>query len=71
MSIPNLYETDMGDQTMDVSAATRQFQASIIVKQDLNKSGLLSLLQEVEQETPTTTTRTPPQTVRPTTQGGY
>jgi len=71
MSIESLYDTNMGDQTLDVSASTRKFQTSIVIKQDLNKSGLLSLLQKVEQETSPPPTTQAPQTVRPRQQGGY
>lgn len=38
------YETDMGDQSIDVSARNRKFQASIIITQDKDKSGILSFL---------------------------
>ncbi len=51
MAISTLYEIDMGDQRIDVSAATRKFQTSIIVKQDPEKNGILSFLTTVEQET--------------------
>ena len=71
MSIPSLYDTNMGDQTLDVSASTRKFQTSIVIKQDSNKSGVLSLLQKVEQETSPAPTTQAPQTVRPRQQGGY
>ncbi len=72
MSIPNLYDTDMGDRSVDVSASTRKFQTSIIVKQDKNKSGVLSFLAQHEETTPQPPTRTAPQTVRPSRrQGGY
>jgi len=46
------YITDMGDQSIDVSAAKRKFQNSIIVKQDPNKSGILSFLSEVQTPQP-------------------
>jgi len=46
MSVQNFYiDTDF-DETMDVSASTRKFQASIIIKQDAQKSGILSYLPE-------------------------
>lgn len=47
MAIDNFYESDGFDQSMDVSASTRKFQQSIIVKQDPNKSGILSFLSTV------------------------
>tara|TARA_B100001113_G_scaffold330057_1_gene305377 strand:+ start:179 stop:418 length:240 start_codon:yes stop_codon:yes gene_type:complete len=46
------YITDMGDQSIDISATERKFQTSIIVKQDPNKSGILSFLEQVEREVP-------------------
>ena len=67
----NYYDTEVGSQTIDVSASTRKFQTSIIVKQDEGKSGILSFLQKVEEATPQALTQTAPQTMRPSTQGGY
>lgn len=71
MSAPNQYETDFDNQLIDVSAATRKFQTSVIVKQDPNKSGILSFLESVEAEVPAPPTRQAPQTMRPRKQGGY
>lgn len=72
MSIPNLYDTDMGDRSLDVSAATRQFQTSIIVKQDENKGGILTFLKQVAETTQSPPTEQAPQTMRPRRrQGGY
>ena len=62
-------ETDVGDQTINVAAADRKFQTSVIVKQDPNKSGILSFLRKVEQQT-----QGQPQTGTSTSQsnsGGY
>jgi len=65
MATDNFYESDGFDQNMDVSASTRKFQQSIIVKQDPNKSGVLSFLSKVEpastrqQERPEGLTQTP------------
>jgi len=67
----NYFDTEVGSQTIDVSASTRKFQTSIIVKQDEGKSGILSFLQKVEEATPQVPTRTAPQTMRPSTQGNY
>jgi hypothetical protein len=67
----NYFDTEVGNQTIDVSASTRKFQTSIIVKQDEGKSGILSFLQKVEEATPQVPTRTAPQTMRPSTQGNY
>ena len=67
----NYFETDVGVQPIDVSALNRKFQTSVIVKQDEGKSGILSFLQKVEEITPQVPTQTQPQTMRPSTQGGY
>ncbi len=45
-----LYTTELGEQSIDVSASKRKFQTSIILKQDKNKSGILSFLEKVRQE---------------------
>ena len=71
MAIQNFLDTEVGSQTIDVAASTRKFQTSIIVKQDEGKSGILSFLQKVEEATPQAPTQTAPQTMRPSTQGGY
>lgn len=69
---PALYDTDMGDQSLDVSAANRKFQTSIIIKQDATKSGILSILEKTEEQSTPMPTRQPPPTMRPTApQGGY
>ena len=51
MSVQDFFESDGFDQSMDVSASTRKFQQSVVVKQDPNKSGILAFLSRVEQET--------------------
>lgn len=72
MSIDNFYESGGFDETMNVSASSRKFQQSIIVKQDPNKSGILSFLKEAEEETTQQPQRRAPQTQRPSRrQGGY
>lgn len=71
MSVQNYFDSDVGSQTIDVSAGTRKFQTSIIVKQDEGKSGILSFLEKVEKATPQAPTQTAPQTMRPSTQGNY
>jgi hypothetical protein len=48
MAIDNFYESDGFDQNMDVSASTRKFQQSVIVKQDPNKSGILSFVKNLD-----------------------
>jgi len=71
MAVQDYFETDGFDEELDVSASTRKFQTSIIVKQDPNKSGILSLLEKVEEQEPQPPVRQPPQTMRPRRQGGY
>jgi hypothetical protein len=71
MSVQNYFETNVGTQNIDVSASTRKFQTSLVIKQDRNKSGILSFLKKVEQSNPAIPTQTAPQTMRPTTQGNY
>ena len=71
MAIQNYFDSNVGTQTIDVSASTRKFQTSVIVKQDENKSGILSFLEKVEATTPQTPTQTTRQTMRPSTQGDY
>ncbi len=71
MSIQDYFDTNVGTQTFDVSANTRKFQTSVIVKQDKNKGGILSFLQKVEESSPATPTQTAPLTMTPTTQGNY
>jgi hypothetical protein len=71
MAVQKYIDADMGEQTMDVSASTRKFQTSIIVKQDPNKAGVLTFLQEFEEQSPSIPRRTAPQTIRPRRQGNY
>jgi hypothetical protein len=71
MSVQNYFETNVGTQNIDVSASTRKFQTSLVIKQDRNKSGILSFLQEVEQSNPAISTQTAALTMTPTTQGNY
>ena len=63
MPTPN-YDTDMGDQSIDVSASTRKFQNSIVIKQDEEKSGILGFLQKAESENPD---QAPPRRIAPST----
>jgi len=68
----NFYDDEGFEASMDVSASTRKFQQSVIVKQDPNKSGILSFLAKVEEETAPLPTRQPAPTMRPQRrQGGY
>jgi hypothetical protein len=70
MAAQDYYETNVPTETIDTSASTRKFQTSIIIKQDENKSGILSFLSDIEPET-TPTPRTSPQTIRPRRREGY
>lgn len=72
MSAESLYELDMGDQSIDVSAAKRKFQTSVIVVQDPSKSGILSVIRDVQQAPTTNKTGQKPQTITPSAPaGGY
>ena len=72
MSFDTFFDSEGFDESMDVSASTRKFQQSIVVKQDQNKSGILSFLSQVEEETQQQPQRRSPQTLRPERrQGGY
>ena len=44
----DFYDDEVGQPQIDVSASTRKFQQSIIVKQDLNKSGILSFVKSLD-----------------------
>ncbi len=68
-SAPSQYDTDFLNQPIDVSASTRKFQTSVIVKQDVNKNGILSFLEGTEKEVPSPPTRQAPQAMRPGGQG--
>ena len=66
------YDNDMGDQSLDVSASKRKFQTSIIIKQDTNKSGILSFLENIEEQSPGLPVRKNPQTqIKPKRPGSY
>ena len=54
----NFFDREGFDYSMDVSASNRKFQTSIVVKQDPNKSGILSLLKNVEQSSQVENTST-------------
>lgn len=71
-SVNTFFDSDGFDQEMNVSATTRKFQSSVVVKQDPNKSGILSFLKEVETQSTPGPQRTEPPTQRPRRrQGGY
>ena len=65
MSVQDFYESEGFTATMDVSASTRKFQTSIVVNQDPNKSGILSFLSKLEEETPQTNLQVSEPTLRP------
>ena len=66
MSSPEIfYDREMGDQSLDVSAATRKFQTSTIIQQDVAKSGILSFLEEIGEQSPAPPTKQAPQTLLP------
>ena len=47
MAIENIYTNSGFDQNMDVSATTRKFQTSVVITQDVGKSGILTFLENV------------------------
>ena len=47
----NYFDEDVANQPLNVSAANRKFQQSVIVVQDKGKSGILSFLSAAEAET--------------------
>lgn len=71
MAVQDYFDTEMGEQTIDVSASKRKFQTSVILKQDPNKSGILTFLEEVNKQDAPPPRRREPQTIRPRRQGGY
>ena len=70
MAVQEYFETEDFDEQTDVSASTRKFQNSIIITQDPNKSGILSVLEKVEEQIPQPPKRIEPKTMRPRRQGG-
>jgi len=67
MKVSDFFISDGFDQKINTAALERDFQQSIIIKQDPNKSGILSFLSKIEQETGATRPqRQSPPTQRPT-----
>ena len=64
------YETNMGEQMIDLGASNRKFQTSIVVQQDPNKNGVLSFLKKMEETRPLPPQRQAPQTIRPLSDNG-
>lgn len=72
MPAQDYYTTNMQPVTINISETNREFQTSIILKQDENKTGILSFLTQLEETImPPPPTRAAPQTVRPRRNGGY
>ena len=67
MKAVDLYETEGFEGSVDPSSETRKFQVSVIIKQDTNRSGVLSFLEQVEESSVALPTSSPSQTTRPTT----
>ena len=70
-AIEVFYDQDMGDQSLDVSAVTRKFQSSIVIKQDPTKSGITSFLKKIEEDSTPLPTQGSSSTITPTSQDGY
>ena len=68
MKSTDLYDTEGFEGSIDPSSETRKFQVSIIIKQDTNKSGVISFLEQVEESSIALPSSTPPQTTRPSVQ---
>lgn len=64
MAATDFFDNDGFDQSLDVSASTRKFQSSVVVKQDSDKSGILSFLTKVEKTSPTRPLKSDPPTKR-------
>ena len=76
MSISDLVQTDFETSIINLESSTRSFQRSIIIKQDTNKSGVISLLEDDTLQLNQTSVSNQPssqgQTMRPTTsESGY
>ena len=71
MAAQDYYDTNVPDESIDVSASNRKFQTSIIIKQDAKKSGVLSFLTESQEQSSSIPTRPASQTVRPSRREGY
>ena len=65
-----LYDEEGFGNGINVLSESRQFQVSIVIKQDVNKSGILTFLKKVEESSISSPTSSPAQTVRPSGGGG-
>tara|TARA_B100000424_G_C22912972_1_gene485741 strand:+ start:515 stop:733 length:219 start_codon:yes stop_codon:yes gene_type:complete len=48
MSIDNFFVSEGFSEGLNVSSTTRKFQTSVVVRQDPNKSGILSFLAKIQ-----------------------
>ena len=75
MSVSSLLETNFESDVLNIESNNRKFQRSIIIRQDRNKSGIISLLEnDIITDAPTVSTQptSQGQTLRPTApEGGY
>ena len=69
-ALDQIYEVEISEQTIDLSSSNRVFQTSIIIKQDQNKSGILSFLSKQNNEEAEVPQQRG-QTFRPSRQGDY
>tara|TARA_R110002020_G_scaffold336677_1_gene552115 strand:+ start:247 stop:465 length:219 start_codon:yes stop_codon:yes gene_type:complete len=65
MSVQDFYESEGFTGQLDVSASTRKFQTSIVVNQDPQKSGILSFLSNLEEQSPQPTIQVAEPTLKP------
>ena len=71
MAAEDYYDTNVPNNNINVSSTNREFQTSIIIKQDPRKSGILSFLRDLEEVETPLPTRPSPQTIRPSRREGY
>jgi hypothetical protein len=70
MSIQDYFDNEGYEQELSIEASKRKFQTSIILKQDPQKSGVLSFLEKVEPSSPEPLATLPPKTMRPSIRQG-
>ena len=71
MDIKDFFVFEGFDEEVNVKASERDFQQSIVITQDKNKSGILSFLKEREEQASPRPERRIPQTFTPRREGGY
>lgn len=68
----DFYDTEGFEELTNVSINNRMFQSSIVIKQDPNKSGILSFLRKVEDQQTSQSESQQGSSIRPSdSPGGY